>query len=128
MLPQSSWYGEYLDYVSECWDREGLKDGTAIFVSAPDNGGCLAGILSEYKNPDAILLRMGGDRFLSLSGNLRGSAVRMAKETIREAVLEADPPFEVEVSSKRQGDDQTMKAFADEIRGSLGNVADQAAP
>lgn len=112
---------EYLDYISGCWDRDGLKDGNAILVSSPDNAEGLAGIMNEYKIPECFIITMGKGLYVMLTGKIRSSAVKMASQLIHEAAEEASPSFEPEISSIRREDGQTMTDFAARIKESFGN-------
>ena len=106
----------YLDYLSKSWDKKGIKDSSALIISAAGHEEELAQILRDIEVPDCFIISMDNGNFLMISGVVRESAVRLTNQMLRDEAMEAREPFEVVTKSLRRRNGQSMKGFIAFIR------------
>lgn len=107
---------DYLDCICAYWDKKGIKDGSALLISAPGHERDLAGILDEFHIPDCFNIDMGDGGNVMIAGFLRKTAFRMAEEMLFEAAGEAATPFKPEIEQMRRDDGETMTDFGVRIK------------
>ncbi|MBQ9567106.1 MAG: hypothetical protein IJR31_03405, partial [Lachnospiraceae bacterium] len=105
-----------VDCICEYWEKKGIKDGSALLISAAGRGSDLAVILSEFDIPDCFNIEMGEGRFVIIAGFLNNAALRMAEKTIVEDAGKADTPFRPEIVQMRRNDGESMSEFGVRIK------------
>ncbi len=105
----------FLDFLSTYRDRKKYEGGNGFMIHAPGHKEAMAKILKEMMPEDSNLFYLGEDRFLVLSESLRGSAAKMATNTIREAAENAQDPFIPEITVAKRGNDESAGTFANRL-------------
>lgn len=72
----------------------------------------MAAALSELKPVGTYVFVLGKDLFLMMSEAMRGSAIKMAVATIREAAETADETYSPVISTATRGREETATQFA----------------
>lgn len=117
IIPGTGLYNpDYVDCICKYWDKKGIKDGSALLISAAGRGSDLAVILSEFDIPDCFNIDMGEGRFVMIAGFLNNAALRMAEKTIVEDAGKADTPFRPEIVQMRRNDGESMSEFGVRIK------------
>ena len=106
----------FLDCISEYWDKKGFTDASAVLAAAPGHEKEMATILSNIRIPDCFIIKLGDDRFALLSQEVDKSALKIADDLLKNAAKEADPPFAVGTRAMTRTKGQTMKEYAGDIR------------
>ena len=102
----------YLDCISEHWDKKGITEGTALIIRSFGNTEALKGILKKIQIPDCFIIRSENECFVMLSGFLRDSAVKIAELMVKENAAEQEPSFVPEIRVLRRKEGQTMHEFS----------------
>ncbi|MCR5405043.1 MAG: hypothetical protein K6E91_14675 [Butyrivibrio sp.] len=103
---------EFLNYRSSYRDHNNYTGGSGILIDAAGHGKSMAAILKEFKPVGANVFVLGKDLFLIMSEALRGSALKMAAATIREAAETADEPYSPGISTASRGKEESAVQFA----------------
>ncbi len=102
----------FLDYLSRYRDRKKYAGENGILISAKGHGEDMSKLLMEVKPAGSTAFALGGDCFLLLSESLRGSAARMAVETIAEAAEASESPYRPDIRTARQDPGESAGDFA----------------
>ena len=113
----------FLEYTGKFRDRKRYTGGNGILINAPGRGKDMASILRELKPVDSNVFVLEKDRYLLLSEALRGSAVKLAVDTITEAAEGADPPYTPKICAEKRDREESAAAFALRLLSCGGNKA-----
>lgn len=106
---------QFLVFLSRYRDRKKYDGGNGILITAEGHKEDMAGILKELRPVGSSVFYLGDDQFLLVSESLRGSAVKMAIMTFREAAEACDPPFTPVIRSASRKNGESAEAFADRL-------------
>ena len=114
----------FLEYTGKYRDQKKYTGGNGILINASGRGEDMASILRELKPVDSNVFVLEKDQYLLLSESLRGSAVKLAVDTITEAAEGASPPYKPEIRAEKRGREESASAFALRmLNNSTGNAA-----
>ena len=114
--PQTGFYNKaYLEFHGNYRDRANRKVRNGLLIDAKGHGEDMASILKEFMPADANVFVLGKDLYLMMSDSLRGSAVKMAVNTITEMAETADDPYTPVITTALRGEKEPISQFAERI-------------